>query len=132
MRKVTTITSEEDDPNHQSLITQLGGRAMLDFLAAASSSDWLAIDPDLTSVYGELRRRKLVALEKKLLLFAFADEEGEEECQDGIFLVIAFLVQMTKPLFVQLTFYDFSSTVYETPILESLQLRFLIVYQSVL
>eukprot|EP00980_Cylindrotheca_fusiformis_P019029 scaffold6397_cov103-Cylindrotheca_fusiformis.AAC.3 len=69
-------------PKSSKLIKQLGGMAMLDFLAAASS-DRLAKDPNLQSVYGELRRRKLVALEKKLLLFAFADEDDEEQEDDG-------------------------------------------------
>jgi hypothetical protein len=59
---------------YSKLIRQMGGTAVLDFLAIAFS-ERIAEDPTLQSIYGELTLKALIQLQKELLLFAFSDDQ---------------------------------------------------------
>lgn len=66
-------TSKRQRPHQTSkLIKQIGGMAMVDYLALALTEQ-IAKNPILAPVYGDINKRILVQVERELLMYAFAD-----------------------------------------------------------
>jgi hypothetical protein len=96
---------------YSKLIQQMGGTAVLDFLAIVFS-ERIAQDPTLQSIYRKFTLKALIQLQKELLLFAFSDDQDaflldDDASNNNILYCHCKLGLMVDPVYFQLLFHEY-------------------------